>query len=572
MNKLKFLMFTLIAVFTLGFCFNVNAEEVTTVSTLEEFEAAIASGGSIKLEDDITLTNQYTIIADLNIDLNGNTLITNYGPVRAIINRATLNIINGSLENINSSAYGIIDNYGELTVDNVTINDAGCGDGSSIKNRGYELTINNSSFNNTCVTKGNAGVYSDGILDLSNSTFESVSTGAYPLSVSSGIAVINNVNVTGAKGGMGVNSGKVTINGGTYNGGTYYGLWITNDGATTDVTVNSGTFIGELYGLRASVDDGKQDASDARIVINGGTFIGNTKAAAALTASSSERTWGLNIKGGTFSTDVSEYVEDGYSIKELSDGTFKVFKTLNKITVKDANITLNNGKTYQITTSGDPSDIETGYIYKSSNTKVATVSNTGKVKAVANGTATITVTSTYDTSKSATVTVKVETNLNSCKISGIIDKWYLGTARHQDVVVKCGNVTLTKGTDYKVSYKNNVDIGTASVIIKAKGEYVGTVTKTFKIVPVKIGYKYAIGKHKKMKIAYYAPAGDVKYQIAYKVKGTKKWKYVTTSKNKKTIKKLKANKTYKVKFRGYKVVKGVTYYGTWSDTKSVRVW
>lgn len=43
--------------------------------------------------------------------------------------------------------------------------------------------------------------------------------------------------------------------------------------------------------------------------------------------------------------------------------------------------------------------------------------------------------------------------------------------------------TLKKGTDYTVSYKNNVEIGTASLTIKGKGAYVGTKTVKFKIVP-----------------------------------------------------------------------------------------
>lgn len=48
--------------------------------------------------------------------------------------------------------------------------------------------------------------------------------------------------------------------------------------------------------------------------------------------------------------------------------------------------------------------------------------------------------------------------------------------------VKLGNVTLKKGRDYTVSYKNNVKAGTASVIIKGKGNYKGKVTKKFTIL------------------------------------------------------------------------------------------
>ncbi len=43
-------------------------------------------------------------------------------------------------------------------------------------------------------------------------------------------------------------------------------------------------------------------------------------------------------------------------------------------------------------------------------------------------------------------------------------------------------VTLKKNTDYTVTYENNTEIGTATVTITGKGNYTGTLTKTFKIV------------------------------------------------------------------------------------------
>ena len=66
-------------------------------------------------------------------------------------------------------------------------------------------------------------------------------------------------------------------------------------------------------------------------------------------------------------------------------------------------------------------------------------------------------------------------------ISGITAKTYTGSALTQAVVVKDGTKTLKIGTDYTVSYRNNVNSGTASVIIKGKGNYKDSVTKTFTI-------------------------------------------------------------------------------------------
>ena len=42
---------------------------------------------------------------------------------------------------------------------------------------------------------------------------------------------------------------------------------------------------------------------------------------------------------------------------------------------------------------------------------------------------------------------------------------------------------LTEGTDYTVAYSNNVNVGTATVTVTGKGNYTGTIEKTFQIKP-----------------------------------------------------------------------------------------
>lgn len=60
---------------------------------------------------------------------------------------------------------------------------------------------------------------------------------------------------------------------------------------------------------------------------------------------------------------------------------------------------------------------------------------------------------------------------------------YSGEAQTPDVTrVILNNTTLTENTDYTVSYENNVNVGTATVIVTGAGEnYNGSVTKTFTI-------------------------------------------------------------------------------------------
>lgn len=145
-------------------------------------------------------------------------------------------------------------------------------------------------------------------------------------------------------------------------------------------------------------------------------------------------------------------------------------------------------------------------------------------------------------------------------------------------MVKLGKKTLKKGVDYTVSYKNNTKVGKATVTIKGKGAYTGTITKSFKINPKKTTIKKATSpKTRQLKVSYGKVKGVTGYQVKYST--SKKFTKKTTKtaavkgagKTSKTIKKLKKGKTYYVKVRAYKVVGGVKYYGAYSAVKKVKV-
>lgn len=73
--------------------------------------------------------------------------------------------------------------------------------------------------------------------------------------------------------------------------------------------------------------------------------------------------------------------------------------------------------------------------------------------------------------------------VTNCKVSGLTTKTYTGKAQTQSITVKYRNKTLKNGKDYTVSYQNNINAGTAYVIIKGKGSYSGTVKRSFTIKP-----------------------------------------------------------------------------------------
>ena len=60
---------------------------------------------------------------------------------------------------------------------------------------------------------------------------------------------------------------------------------------------------------------------------------------------------------------------------------------------------------------------------------------------------------------------------------------YNGTAQEPSVVITDLNRTLTKGTDYTLSFTQNIHVGTAKLTITGMGNYKNTVSRTFTIQP-----------------------------------------------------------------------------------------
>ncbi|WP_455538581.1 glycosyl hydrolase 53 family protein [Terrisporobacter sp.] len=101
------------------------------------------------------------------------------------------------------------------------------------------------------------------------------------------------------------------------------------------------------------------------------------------------------------------------------------------------------------------------------------------------GTATITITGkgnyTGTIKKTFKITKAKTTSITSATVSNIKNKYYTGKAQTQSVVVRLKGKTLKKDKDYTVKYSNNKAVGTATITITGKGNYTGTIKKTFKI-------------------------------------------------------------------------------------------
>ena len=133
---------------------------------------------------------------------------------------------------------------------------------------------------------------------------------------------------------------------------------------------------------------------------------------------------------------------------------------------------------------------------------------------------------------------------------------------------------LKKGQDYTVSYSKNRYVGTATAKITGTGDYSGTITRTFRIIPKGTTIRTLSKAKKAFTLKWKKQSTQTTgYQIRYSLKSSmKSSKTVTITKNSvtsKKISKLKAKKKYYVQIRSYKTVNKVRYYSSWSSMKKV---
>lgn len=79
--------------------------------------------------------------------------------------------------------------------------------------------------------------------------------------------------------------------------------------------------------------------------------------------------------------------------------------------------------------------------------------------------------------------------------STLSNQYHTGKAIMPGVTIKHGSEVLKAGTDYSISYTNNINPGTATVSIIGRGSYTGNIKKTFVILAAK-GKTYTVGAFK----------------------------------------------------------------------------
>ena len=155
-----------------------------------------------------------------------------------------------------------------------------------------------------------------------------------------------------------------------------------------------------------------------------------------------------------------------------------------KITLNKTTASVGKGKTMQLTATVTPTNATNKAVtWKSSNTKIATVSSTGKVTAKSAGTVTITCTAKDGSGKKATCKVAVTESKPPVKPTVKVTKVTLNkktaTLSPKETLTLKATVTPTNATNKGVTWKSsNTKIATVSSTGKVTAKAAGTVTIT----------------------------------------------------------------------------------------------
>jgi uncharacterized repeat protein (TIGR02543 family) len=211
-------------------------------------------------------------------------------------------------------------------------------------------------------------------------------------------------------------------------------------------------------------------------------------------------------------------------------------------------------------------------VWKSANTKIATVDANGSVTAKAPGRTKITVTSSenssYQASCTVTVPYKITYKLNKGKNNASNPSTYYGKKVTLKKPSRKGYAFAGWYTDAK--FKKKI----TSISSSAKSDYI-LYAKWTKVKVAKASLTSAKNsKSKQILLKYKKVSGAKGYEISYST--DKKFKKAVTKKNTAktsyTISKLKKGKTYYVRIRAYKVDStGKKVYGKYSSVKKVKI-
>jgi len=164
--------------------------------------------------------------------------------------------------------------------------------------------------------------------------------------------------------------------------------------------------------------------------------------------------------------------------------------------------------------------------------------------------------------------------ITAASISSIPNQAYTGNSIKPQPVISYNGVALTLNKDYKITYSSNKKIGKATAKITGIGEYKGSKSLSFKIVPKTVTNLKAKKKATNyITLSWKKNTSGSGYQIYRSTSLNGTYKKIKTIKKNSTTSykdtKRNAGQRYYYKVRSYKKVSGTTYYGAFSDVKAI---
>ena len=190
------------------------------------------------------------------------------------------------------------------------------------------------------------------------------------------------------------------------------------------------------------------------------------------------------IKDKDYTVAYSDNIDAGTSAKVIITGRIKyngtesTYFTISAASISNATVTGISNKTYTGSAQTQNPTVKVGdkTLVSGTDYELSYSNNTNA------GTATLTITGkgNYTGTVNTDFTISAA-SIADATVTGISNKTYTGSALTQNPTVKVGDKTLTKDTDYTLSYSNNTNVGTATVTITGTGNYTGTKTVDFTI-------------------------------------------------------------------------------------------
>ena len=352
----KALATILALVMAIGLCSVSWATEPASVNSAETLQTAIANGGEVKLDANITLTSMLTIPADktVTLDLNGLS-ITSAGKV--IKNNGILTITDtkggGKIISTGNTAVGVGDNS-KTTIKTAIIESV---EGAVITGYATGATINIEdgifSASDNAVVAGNGNRTNEAGAERTVGNTINISGGTFngqiktPTYVACGIYAPwkDTINVTGGTfnitGGAGIvaRAGNVTVTNAVFN---------TTGNATgkvgdSRVVVPCSAIVFDSEAAYPAL------TNTSAISVEGGTFTSEADAISVVKPEGEGAAERVSVTGGTFSSDVSDFV-DSQPVAQRNNGEYVVgTSAVVSAANTDGSITIVEGNDAQLT-------------------------------------------------------------------------------------------------------------------------------------------------------------------------------------------------------------------------------